>query len=524
MINREWLIKNFQPCFFYIFFFLFILSFNVTAQDYDYDLWARLIIGKFIVQTGHVLKYDFLSYTPTHTLYDHEWGSSVIFYLTQHIFSHVGLLLLQVILTFLIYLVIIKIIKLRGITTTHPYNFVFYFFSLSAISMGQIADQIIRCQIFTFLFFTIYLYILEMARKDQNKPLWLLPIIMIIWNNMHGGCIAGIGLVVIYIIGEFINKKPIKKFFLPLLFTISVLPINPWGFDYITFLIKATTMPRPEITEWLGLFNPIYVNTYLEFKFFALIMILAEIAFILRSYFTKKLNFDATKILAVGVTLFLAIEHVKFIPISVITISALLYDDFYTIFNLITRNILKKASNFKDILIYTLFSIFIIFNFTATKITQQFVSWNKYPLRAIEFVKINNLRGNLFINFGLGSYASYKLYPNNKIFIDGRYEEAYYDYMLPMINRFLNLGKNSDELMNKFNTDVFILEKGFPICEKMNNDSKWTLVFEDRFYEVYVKTKDLKKKYLVPSDELNYYRKTLFDTDIDFRGKQWQKK
>ena len=49
---------------FYITLFLLILAFTVTAGHFDYDLWARLIAGMGVVDGGHVLTQDFLSYTP----------------------------------------------------------------------------------------------------------------------------------------------------------------------------------------------------------------------------------------------------------------------------------------------------------------------------------------------------------------------------------------------------------------------------------------------------------------------------
>jgi len=66
---------------FYLALFLLILTFSMSANYFDYDLWARLIAGMGVVDGGHVLTQDFLSYTPVHTWFDHEWGSGVIFYL-----------------------------------------------------------------------------------------------------------------------------------------------------------------------------------------------------------------------------------------------------------------------------------------------------------------------------------------------------------------------------------------------------------------------------------------------------------
>ncbi len=509
----KWLKENKKQIFFYVIFFFFILAFSLTTNNYDYDLWARLIVGKYFIQTGHVLKQDFLSYTPTHTIYDHEWGSGVIFYLVNHYFSHVGLLFLQVSILFLIFFIIIQIIKLRGVKTTTPYNFLFYFFSFLAIT--QVVDQPIRCQIFSFLFFTVFMYILELSRKGINKPLWTMPFIMIIWNNLHGGCVAGIGLILIYIIGEIINRKPVKKYMLTFLLTILVLPINPWGISYLIFLLKATTMQRTHIVEWWGLFCPVYKKIFIEFKFFTLVLLLAEIGYIIKATKDKSFVFDAVKYLAIIITLVLGIWHIKLIPFCVISMTAFLYDDFYTFFNFITFNILNKFAKFKDIFIYYIIIIFIFININK-KNFEPFLDWYKFPIMAIEFIKINEIKGNLFVNFGLGSYASYKLYPNNKIFIDGRYEEVYYDFMMPMMQRFLLVQKNWDDLLKYYPPDLLLIEKIYPVYSVLSKDPYWTQIFVNEQFGLFIKSTKVKKKYKLPSPFLKHYKKTLFDTDIDF--------
>lgn len=505
--------KDLKPIIFYVVFFLFILAYNLTAQAYDYDLWARLIVGKCFMQTGQVLKHDFLSYTPTHTWYDHEWGSGVVFYITQHYFTHVGLLMLQVILLFLIYFTITKIVKLRGVQTTHPYNFIFYFFSLCAIT--QVVDQPIRCQLFSFFFFTIFLYILELARKGENRPLWLMPVIMLVWNNLHGGCVAGLGLIAMYIIGEFINRKPVKKYLAPFILSLLVLPINPWGFKYLVFLVHATTMKRPDIMEWFDLFTPMYNKAFLEFRLFAATMIFAEVGYIVKAVRSKVFNFDATKFIVILSTLYLATSHVKHIPFAVISMTAFLYDDIYTIFNLVTFNIFNKVAKYKDFLVYGLAFVFIFININKQNF-DPFLEWNKYPIRVVEFMRLNDIKGNLFVNFGQGSFVSYKLYPHNKIYMDGRYEEVYYDYMLPIMQEFFLAGPKWDTLFKTFPPEVLLIEKNYPIYKKLATVPEWKRIFADNNFALFVKANKVKKEYKQPSVFLDYYKKTLFDSDINF--------
>lgn len=508
--------KKIKQIIFYIIFFVFILAFSSTARDYDYDFWARLIVGMHVVQTGHVLKHDFLSYTPTHTWFDHEWGSGVIFYLTQHFFSSPGILILQAVLVFLIFFMITKVVDLRGVKTTSAYNFLFYYFSFMSIS--YLINAPIRCQLFSFLFFTVFLYLLEKERKGLNKKYDLIiycPLIMIFWNNLHGGCISGIGLIGIYIIGEFLNKKPIKKYIYALLASIVVLPINPWGFSYLIFLFKANTMPRPDIVEWWGLNSMFFLHKYMKIKIFSLIVLSSELIIIIKQLISKTFNFDKTKILVLGVTIFLAIQHVKLIPLALISIVCFCYDDFYDLFNLVTFGIFNKIAVVKDSLIYFAILVFSVSMLNA-RAFQPMISFSRYPILAIDFIKMNNIKGNLLISFGLGSYTSYKLYPQNKIFIDGRYEEVYYDDLLALLKPFYLAQPGWENTLKKYPTDVMVIEKVYSIYKILNKDKNWKLIFEDKTFGVFVKTKQAKKSYIYPHTNINYYRKTLFDTDIKF--------
>lgn len=495
---------------FYTLLFLFILAFSATANGYDYDLWARLIAGMSVLQGNGVLKLDFLSYTPTHLWFDHEWGSGVIFYATEHFFSSTGLLFLQAFLAFLVFFFIIKTVELRGVKTTSPYNFLFYFFTFQAMAQGL--NEPVRCQMFSFVFFALFLYILEIARKGNDKVLWLLPLMMIFWNNLHGGCVSGLGLILIYIIGEFLNKAPVKKYIYAFALSALVLPINPWGIEYLGFLIPAVTMKRPDVVEWWGAFSTYNLYRYLKFKFYAAVMLICGLIAQGKPSDEKT---DKTKQLLLLVTLFLAIQHVKMIPFFVISAAALLYDDFYSLFNRFFAKFFDKIAPFKNAVVYLVILIFAFSNLKS-KAFEPIVRADKYPLREIEFIKINEIKGNLLINFGYGSYAAYKLYPDNLIFMDGRYEEVYYPYMVPLLKKFCLANEGWQELLQKFPPDVIVIEKSYPIYSVLNSGKDWKNVYESEKFAVFTKTSKAIKTYKKPPQSLEYYKKTHFDTNVRF--------
>jgi len=506
--------EKIKPIFFYIILLLFCVALSLTSSGYDFDLWARLIAGMGFIQSGHVLKHDFLSYTPTHLWYDHEWGSGVVFYLTQHLFSGAGLIILQSLLLFSLFFIITRIVKLRGTETTTAYNFLFYFFAL--ISMCGVINEPIRCQMFTFVLFSLFLYILELARKGENRPLFALPFLMVLWNNLHGGCVSGLGLIVIYIVGEFLNKKEIKKYIYFLIPTVLVLAINPWGLDYLSFLANAVSMKRPDVIEWWGLFSKFYLYKYMMLKFFMLTLLITKLVET-KSFSYKKM--DKTKVLILAATLFLAVSHVKLIPFFVITATCFLYDDFYTVLDKITGKINKNFFLLKEVIVYLFITTFILTTINA-KAFEPIVNENKYPIKEIEFIKINQLKGKLLINFGLGSYASYKLYPDNLIFMDGRYEEVYNNDMVPMMKKFYLMNPGWDEILIKYPPDVMVVEKYYPVYNVLKTKKNWALVYEGKFFGVFVRsnsTVGFKKDYKKPSDDVEHYKKTLFDTNIRFK-------
>ena len=496
---------------FYLTLFLLILAFSTAANYFDFDIWARLIAGMGVVDGGHVLKEDFLSYTPVHTWWDHEWGSGVIFYLFLRYIGPYSLIILQAILMFLIFFTASRIIKLRN--NTQPYNILFYFFSVMAV-MGTL-NAPVRCHMFSFLLFTVYIYILERVRKGNNKLLFIIPLLTILWNNLHGGVVSGLGLLLMYAAGEFLNKKEFVKYILTFIISSAVLIINPWGYEYIKFLLMANTMERTHIVEWWGIFSKFHLFKHIIFKTFMFAMLIIEGINIfklikLEGVKNRYCKADKVKYIVLLTTLYLAISHVKLMPFFAISALCFVYEDFY---NLIGK---YKFPVWKDKAVYGMLLFISIF----TLISKDFSvppGMGTYPVKEVEFIKQNNLKGNILVNFGLGSYVAYKTYPDNKIFMDGRYEEVYYDYMVPMLKEFCLAYPHWKQIFTYFPPDIIIIEKYYPVYNVLQKEGDWKLVYEDKAFGVFLPKSKAARKFIQPTDDLNYYKNTLFNTGINFK-------
>jgi len=496
---------------------LWVFALAYSANP-DYDLWSRLIAGNHFLSYGKLMLHDIFSYTPTHIWIDHEWGSGIVFSLLLKLSENINVnpintfLFFKTLLVFLIIFFTFLTVKIREPKFSTPYQILY--FALSLFAANMVYSSTVRCHMFTFLFFVLWLFILELYRKKQNNLLLaILPISMVLWGNLHGGCLSGTGLLLIYSAGEFLNKKNPFPYLITAIFSFLALLINPYGTDYVRFLFEAGTMARPWITEWQSPFlTPIL---HVKFILFFLFMMIVCLTGIISAKFDIK-NCDKTKFFTLTATAMLSASFIKLIPFFVISASVFMFDDVYK-----TLKRIKAFSFFTNPENKVVYAVIIILSLGSISSAQGQIPINlkKYPHTPVQFIKENKISGNLFTDMTYGSFCVYKLFPQNRIFMDGRYEEVYNpDLLITMKNFIKQEGENPDAVIKDFQTDIVLLN--IPVsgiilpAEKSLKKMKWKEIYSDSFWKIYVRPdypiKNFKQIDFNPKNTMN----TMFDTEI----------
>ena len=493
--------------FIYFLLFLFCIFLAGCCKSYDYDLYARFIVGENFFEKGVFNYQDYLSYTPTHPWYDHEYGASLIYYLFFKWFGNIGLVIIQGLLLFFTEFFIIKTQQIQK----HSYPVLLSISCLFLVLFAHQNPSLIRCHMFSFMFFAMFLYFLEKTRISYlkglpSKILWLVPLITVLWNNIHGGIVSGLGIIFVYMIGALITKQNWHIYFKVLVISTPLLMLNPYGPEYLYFLLSANTKTRSMITEWWDVFAPRHILYYYPLFYTGLFGVLYALA-----KFWDKNKINIIKFLVLAVTLFLGTIHVKLLSLPLITVFALYYNDILYIFN-------KKILKILEYLTYIAI-IIAIFCIPLKHPAVARTDLNKFPVKEVEFVKINNIKGNILTEFGLGSYVSYKLYPDNLIYMDGRYEEVYED---KEFNNLMNFGKMENDwkaVIRDYPTEILLLEKHIPIYKTIEKSINWVKIYEGNIGGVFIPKNKVKRKYKMPSNDIEYYRKNEF-TNKGFFGKK----
>jgi hypothetical protein len=460
-----------------------------------------MAVGKLFLELGHVSYTDVFSYTSTKPIWvDHEWGSGVIFYMLADIFGQKGLLLLQILLhfgtLFFVHLTIRERIR-------RPSSVLFNVFLAYALLPGFWVT--VRSQTFTYFFFSFWMYLLERSRRGENKGLLLLPVTTIIWANLHGGFISGFGLLLIYGIGGFLNRRSWQKYFLILLSCVPLTLLNPYGGIYWTYLYEAMNMPRPLIVEWwpLDFLGPI--NAWFGFKLFFL-----STLFFVIIHLIKNIKVDWVDIVLISITGFLPLRHVRHTPFFIIASAPFLYSSYRNLSGVLlirttltgNINLSGQRERILNIVNGSLHGVLlgVVILLACSLPFRVDVPQALFPVKGMQFIKMNRINGNLLVHFNWGSYAIWELYPQCRVSMDGRYEEVYDNETYLEINRFFGGLGGWKEMIEKYKPDLVLVPKNSSIDRKLKNEKQWVPVYQDDQCELFLPHGHAQKTWFLPDE------------------------
>src|SRR5437667_5828112 len=168
----------------------------------DPDVWWHLRDGQLVLEAG-IPYHDVYSFTANgHPWITQEWLTEVVMYGLKSAFGY-GLLslafgIVQATGAGLAYL----LIRRRGAGRLAALVLLMLYLVFAAPSWG------VRPQALVPAFLGVF-YLALLAYKsnpEQRRLLWLLPVLMALWVNMHASFIVGIALVGAFIVGEAANN------------------------------------------------------------------------------------------------------------------------------------------------------------------------------------------------------------------------------------------------------------------------------------------------------------------------------
>lgn len=472
---------------FWIFIIVFLLFITIHTV-LDPDLGWHLRLGKDILATGIPLT-DPYSYTmPSYPFIDHEWLWNVGVFSGLQVVGENVVLFLYTLCTLIVFLPFLL----------QPRKYLLFPFILtSSILLSRFS---LRPQVISWIGFS-WLAFLLLNPTQWKRFRYIVPVLMILWVNLHGSFALAFGLISLYVFFRLcIEKVGDKIDGVVLLFSGLGTLLNPYGifiWKEIVSQITDTQLHR-NIIEWGRFYEKV------EFSFLGLATVILFLVYRYRKSLSSFLIVTTSGMLFLGVS---ALRHIPLFMIWGIGMYSLLFEYVEKETPVQYR---RRVYTFSAILICVAFLFFSVEAMAHFRAIPSFSESTFYPQYALNILKSKKIEGNILSKYGWGGYLLWKL-PKYKVFIDGRMpsfrwkapdgesEYAFEDY------KDLVYGRRVNELLEKYNIHTILwtpyesVDDALPIFNS-NASSRvpsplleyieqngWQLIYEDDSSRIYVR-------------------------------------
>ena len=418
----------------------------------DGDLWARLAAGASIHFTGHVWTRDVFAFTPTLTHWiDHEWGAGVMFFSVLDHWGPGGLMILKVLLAFAALGLALATGRQAGLTAL-------LIMSLPCawtLLPGYV--PVIRSHAFTYTLFALTLWTSNRIYNGQARLWPALPLIMIVWVNLHGGFVTGFAVMGAHLIAAIIQRGSWRPLLQGTVAAVAVTLLTPYATGFYSYLIPALLHPRPRITEW-GPMPLLGWDAFTGFRV-AFAMTLAILAAAWTRLDPRQRKGALPGLILLALTAWAAWQHRRHAPFFGLVAAAVLPIFLRALLNAVPGRIRGRLEAALVMSLSLVVTGLITLRILPGLSTQVLAPVGLFPVRECDILARAGVSGNLAVPFDWGSYAAWRLYPRIKISMDGRYEETFPESTFEMNERFYNReGAEWDQLIRSHPVDFVVID------------------------------------------------------------------
>lgn len=455
---------------------------------HDPDVWWHLRSGQEIVASHHVPRRDIFSYTRYGQAWiAHEWLSEVIFFLIFRAASWAGLMVAfagVIAGTFLL---------LYRQCAGRPY---IAGLMVALGAMATVPSWGVRPQMFSMLLAAVFLWLLDKARRHdpaQLRFLWWMPLLMLLWVNLHGGFLLGPALMAITLAGWALEawlgvakwpeaRARVLRLGGALAACVAVIPLNPNGLELYRYpfqTLQARTIVN-YIVEWA---SPNFHST--DFKPFLGLLLLT---WLVVAFSRKRLS--PTQILLLLATAYGGLSAARHIPIFVLVAVPILAEGLEELaarrhwFSPEEASLppAKLAINF--VLVLAVCALTVL-RFRQVIQSQAAGEAENFPVAATEFLIREHPPAPIFNYYDWGGYFIARLYPRYRVFIDGRTD--LYGTLMDTFSDTARGEGNWQEGLQKYHVQTVVVPPASGLAGLLRINPAWKKEFEDKQAVVFVK-------------------------------------
>lgn len=467
----------------------FLAVFTMAVRvSVDTDTWWHLRAGEWMVDNGQILRMDPFSLTRQGEPWIYPgWLAQITLYSVYRIFGFAGLNL------FTALMVVLTFVFVWPQLEAPPLMRAFVLVLAAAVS-GVYWSA--RPHLFSFVLSGIFLWVLYIVKKGKKRWVWVLPPLMALWSNLHGGFAVGFIFLFASLFGEMMEaivdvglkrttfikvwqdrRNAIMIYVVIGLLCALAVAVNPHGPQMLLYPFKTVSVGvlRDFIQEWQ---SPDF--HHLEVHPFIWMLILSTLALAMSQ--EKKTAYEL--ILLLGFV-YMSLTAARNIALFALVAAPILTRHGYKSIQPLLEQIgvggqfpnrTVRILNFIIIVILAIASLAKI-SIPLDNETNREAIDAQVPVNAVEFLNQYTSPGPLFNSYNWGGYILWALYPKYLSFVDGR-TDLFSDEILEHYLFAWLAEPGWEEVLDRWDIELALLEPSAPLSMSLQRTG-WKVLYKD---------------------------------------------
>lgn len=340
----------------------------------------------------------------------------------------------------------------------------------------------------TVLFYTVLLLKLESYRRGPRQGrLWTLPLIFLVWANIHLGFLMGLGVVLFYGLWAFCapetfrgpGQPPDRRVLLILPFCLGVSCLNPYGYFLFVYFwqLSQANMMNQAIIE---LKSPDFHLAQMFFFFCQIVLLLW--------YGGNSYPGRGALLTLVTVTLAMALFATRNIPFFSLPATLHLAYSLKTRYPGLQPGATRLRQGWRiAAALGVIFSLIWVVGIESRRPGFYYFETRLVPRGAADYLARHTCEPRpcrVFVQDGQwASYLIYHLYPQARVFIDSRFD-MYGDKFFALFMSLQRQVGNNPDILGPWGVDFLVLDKA-RLTNRPQPRPDWTLAYEDKRVLIY---------------------------------------
>ncbi|MFZ3207515.1 MAG: hypothetical protein WA140_01610 [Geobacteraceae bacterium] len=477
-----------------LFIVLFIyIAFNGKGLLGDADTGYHIRAGEYILAHHAIPRHDIFSFhSPPIPWTAHEWLSEVIMALVHGAFGMTGLVIFFAFLIALVYCLLFKYLR------SYSSNILAALFIALMVMASSMIHWLARPHIFSYLLILFWYFILDAHERGTSKRLWTLPLIMLLWVNLHGGFVVGFILLGAYFTGNLIQavtatgeareeaRRRYRQLVSITVLCLAACLVNPFGYHILLFPFNLVS--NKYLMDHVNEFISPNFHEPLHFKYLLLLLIA------LLALSRKRLRPSGLILILIFTSM--ALYSVRHIPLFAMITAPILVCQCEALLNggngRFSRFLRKRGERIAAVdakaggYIWPVAGVLIVVFCAAWgRIEHKFDPKIK-PVAAVEFIKREPIKGNMFNNDEFGDYIIYAAWPDYRVFFDGRSDMYGVDIMKEYF-KVANVEPDWEKVLAKYQINWIMFDAKSVLSRFLLVNNGWRLIYGDKLTNIFVR-------------------------------------